>query len=382
MATRRGFITILGGGTILAAGGLGLAAFPITADPAAAWRDPGAGETDPRRKALSFAILAPNPHNMQPWAVALPGTDEIALHLDKTRLLPATDPFSRQIIMGCGAFLELLSLAAAEQGQRAEITLWPEGEPGPELDDRPVARIRLTADPSVATTALAAAILTRRTNREPYDLARIPGADALERVVAAAALPGLRAGQVSSPEGAAALRDLVFRGWLREAATPAALAESMNVMRIGRAEIARHRDGLVLDGPMIELLKFTPALSREALLDPTSQGNRQAEAIWREMAETAPAFVWIAGSANTRVEQIEAGRAYARMNLAATVEGLAMHPWSMSLQEYPEMADLYTESQAFFGASAAAPVHMLARIGYAKAIGPAPRRGLEHHVAS
>lgn len=47
------------------------------------------------------------------------------------------------------------------------------------------------------------------------------------------------------------------------------------------------------------------------------------------------------------------------------------------MQEYSEMADLYAEQQAFVGATSAAPVQMLARIGYARAIPPAPRRGLE-----
>ena len=72
-------------------------------DPTAAWRSPGAGEQDPRRHALAHAILAPNPHNMQPWLVELTGADSLTLRADLTRLLPATDPPNRQITIGCGA---------------------------------------------------------------------------------------------------------------------------------------------------------------------------------------------------------------------------------------------------------------------------------------
>ena len=92
---------------------------------------------------LSYALLAPNPHNLQPWLADLHTPGQITLSLDAQRLLPATDPFGRQILMGAGAFLELLSLAAAERGHRVELALFPDGLPGPRLDDRPFARLRL-----------------------------------------------------------------------------------------------------------------------------------------------------------------------------------------------------------------------------------------------
>ena len=79
----------------------------------------GSGETDPRRRALAHAILAPNAHNMQPWLVDLSEADVITLYIDRTRLLPETDPFSRQIVISHGTFLELLVLAAAAEGYSA-----------------------------------------------------------------------------------------------------------------------------------------------------------------------------------------------------------------------------------------------------------------------
>jgi hypothetical protein len=136
----------------------------------------------------------------------------------------------------------------------------------------------------------------------------------------------------------------------------------------------------VLDGPFIEAMNALGMLSREAMLDPKSEANKQGAQIWKKLADTAPAFVWMKTADNTRATQIAAGRAYARMNLTATAQGLAMHPWSMALQEYPEMADLYAEQQAMLGGTAAAPVQMLARIGYAKAVKPTPRRGLDEHI--
>ncbi len=55
---RRDFIRLVGGGVVLAAGASTASCAPPGADPRAAWDNPGEGETDIRRKALSFAILA------------------------------------------------------------------------------------------------------------------------------------------------------------------------------------------------------------------------------------------------------------------------------------------------------------------------------------
>ena len=51
--------------------------------------------TEPRKRALSYAILAPNPHNRQPWLVDLSQQDLIVLHIDSDKMLPHTDPFNR-----------------------------------------------------------------------------------------------------------------------------------------------------------------------------------------------------------------------------------------------------------------------------------------------
>lgn len=97
---RRKFIRLAGGGAVAAAAAGGLAATSLSgAYPAAAveaWQGPG-NEAEPRRRALAYAITAPNPHNLQPWLVDLQGPGAITLYTDKERVLPETDPFGRQI---------------------------------------------------------------------------------------------------------------------------------------------------------------------------------------------------------------------------------------------------------------------------------------------
>ena len=167
----------------------------------------------------------------------------------------------------------------------------------------------------------------------------------------------------------------MWRAFDRELRTRGAQDETYNWLRFGRSEIAEHRDGLAIEAPMAPLLKSIGLLSRDDFLDPDSFANKEAARDWRAKAESAPAFMWLTTPSDTPQARLMAGMAYARMNLAATAQGLAMHPWSQALQEYAEMADLYAEARELLGAGAGT-VQMLVRVGYAEPVGPAARRDL------
>lgn len=137
-----------------------------------AWKGP-VGETDLRRRAVAYAITAPNSHNLQPWLVDLRESGVITLRTDPARVLPQTDPWGRQILIGHGAFLELLVMALAQQGVASEVLLWPQGEMPAALkdwDDRPVARI--TLKPGGQPDPLFAQVLLRRTPKTDFDTTR------------------------------------------------------------------------------------------------------------------------------------------------------------------------------------------------------------------
>ena len=89
---------------------------------------------------------------------------------------------------------------------------------------------------------------------------------------------------------------------------------------------------------------------------------------------------------NTREVQIAAGRAYARLNLAATNLGLVMHPNEQALQEYPEMRAMHqTIYDTLPAQSPGLTLQMLARLGrLPKGVTPAippPRRGLDQVIS-
>lgn len=349
-------------------------------DPAAPWRSPGAGEQDPRRHALAHAILAPNPHNMQPWLIDLVGPDSFILRVDLAKMLPATDPPNRQITIGCGAFLELVDIAARENGHRAEITLWPEGEPQPVLDGRPVAAVRLAPDAAVAKDPLYAQIVRRRTSRLVFNDTAPASAD-LEAVRAAGQSAAISAFVVSDDPKRTALRDLTKRAWRLEAVTPHTIAESIAVTRIGKAEIARQPWGLALGGPVIEMAHMLGVVTRDTLADPTSFAFKQQLAFYDPLSDSTPAFLGLTAATTSRADEIAAGRAYVRANLEATRLGLSMQPMSQAMQEFPEMAAMKREMDALTAAPAQGRLHMLARIGYGDAVAPSPRRPWSDHLA-
>jgi len=378
---RRNFIRVLGGGTIAAA----TTGCSNTMPPEAigAWRGPGK-EADVRRWVLGHAILAPHSHNLQSWLVDLRRPGEILLRCDPDRLLPETDPFSRQIMMSHGTFLELLDIAARERGLRAEITLFPEGEFGPQrLDDRPVAHIRLAPDGSVQRDPLFTRILERHTNRSLYDPVRPVPAEAWTAMAKAVSPHQIRFGYVHADQAEAMARHraIAAEAWRIEMVTPRTILESYKVLRVGAAEIARHRDGLSLLDPKVVWLSRLGLFDRSKAPAPDDMAVTGQLREFGEKLASTPAFLWMVSEGNDRVTQVNAGRAYVRVQLAATAHGVAMQPLQQALQEYPEQAGPYAEIRRLLDAPAPTQtVQMWARVGFAPPVGPAPRRGLDAHI--
>ena len=104
-------------------------------------------------------------------------------------------------------------------------------------------------------------------------------------------------------------------------------------------------------------------------------------------SRTAMGFVWLSTPGNSRSQQIEAGRAYVRLQLKTTEIGLGMHPMSQTLQEFAEMKPFYDKAHQLTLAKAApkAPLdetlQMFCRLGYAAGAEPAsPRRPLQAFI--
>ena len=382
------FIRLLGGGVVTAAtaGTLSGCSSNLPAAALAAWSGPGqppAPGTDPRHWLLAHAILAPHSHNLQSWLVDLRQSGSITLYCDRSRLLPETDPFSRQMMMSQGTFLELLDLAARQLGLRADIQLFPQGEFGPaQIDQRPTALITLSPDASIRPDPLFQQVFKRRTNREAYE-AREPAADALAAITASAAAPNTVTGFVGSAQATQRdqHRQIAMDAWRIEMETPRTVLESFHYLRIGPSEIAEHRDGISINKPFVRAVTALGLFDRTQAPAPGDSNIAAQIKDFNTKLATTPAFFWLTTQGNSRSAQVLSGRAYARAQLAATAHGLSMHPLQQALQEYPEQAQPYAAIHKLLDAPVAThTVQVWARLGYAPPVGPAPRRGVEAHV--
>lgn len=372
---RRNLILGAGATTLALVGGAGL--WRVTRTPQTAtkpWALDAKVPADVRLDAFRHAILAPNPHNRQPWLIKLDGSDGATITCDLNRLLPDTDPFSRQILIGFGAFLELARMAAAQRGVRMEMKAFPEGEQQPLLDERPIATLRFVADPGVLRDPLFAAILKRHTNRLVYDANR-PVPDAIASQIAGG-------GHSRDPKLLAAVQTIAMDAMTVEMETSRTNMESVNLMRIGAGEVDANPDGISFSGPKMEALKLAGVIDRTALADPTSTAFKTGVDMQREMCGSIPSLMWITTPGNSRLDQLEAGRRHVRAHLRATLNGVALHPISQALQEYPEMAGHFAKIHQLLGAQGTQRVQMLVRMGYADPVGPSPRWPLETHFRS
>jgi hypothetical protein len=392
--SRRQFIRLLGGGTVIAATATlsGCISSDLPAQAVEAWSGPAATETDPRRRALAYAITAPNPHNLQPWLVDLRESGVITLYTDPERVLPETDPFGRQILVGHGTFLEILVIALAEQGLRADVQLWPQGELPVELKDwreamkLPVARITLA--PGAQKDALFAQILSRHTVKVNYDTTKPVSEANLQSILKAASASRMQSGGTVQEQRLAPLRKLCVDSAFVELRTPRTNLESIKLARVGPSEILQNRDGISINSPMVRALTAFGQFDRSIPTPAGSTAEKKFIERFDGTSKSAMGFVWITGK-NTRADQVEAGRSYVRLQLQATALGIGMHPLSQALQEFPEMKANYEQAhQLVLGQGAPrspqdATVQMLCRIGYTPAPAPAtPRRALEKFIVS
>lgn len=283
--------------------------------------------------------------------------------------------------MSQGTFLELLDLAARQKGLRADIELFPQGDFGPGTPDtRPTARVRLSPDASVRPDLLFGQILLRRTNREAY-LPRVPAAADLEAIAASMSAYAVRPGFASDPAALQLHRAVASEAWRIELATPRTVMESFRVLRVGPQEIAKHRDGLSLNAPVVRAMTAVGLFDRTQAPAPDSYATTGQLKDFNAKLEATPTFFSMVTEGNDRRTQVSAGRAYVRAQLAATARGLSMHPLSQALQEYPEVAGPYARIHALLKAPAPRfTVQMWTRLGHAPAVGPSPRRGVQAHL--
>src|SRR5512140_907598 len=135
---------------------------------------------------IQYAVLAPSEHNAQPWRFRVE-EDSLALFADRTRGLPVSDPYDRELTIACGAALMNLRVAARRFAYDVEQELFPDG-----IEEDLLARVRLGGrhDPAELDRLLFDAIPHRRTYRRRFG-DRTVDADKLAALQVAAYVEGI-----------------------------------------------------------------------------------------------------------------------------------------------------------------------------------------------
>jgi hypothetical protein len=380
--SRRKFISLVGGGVVTVALAQSTSsAFASTYPEKAvqAWK-PIPPSIETRRWMLAHGLLAPNPHNRQPWIADLRKEGEISLICDGDRLLPETDPYGRQILIGCGAFIELAVMAAAQRGVGVTVNLFPSGEPA--VNELPkgcvVARLVLGASGSASKNELFGFIHKRHTNKGAYDSAKAIPAVQWNQLTASAVSAGLIGGFVSDTQQREVIKTITRDAYEIEITTPRTYLESARLFRIGASEIETHRDGISITGMMPLILSKMGMFNRFEVPVKGNSNHKRTMERWLPF-ETGSGYLWMASNGNSRQQQVDIGRAYVLAHLRATALGIDMHPLSQAVQEFAEVKTLNLALHKSLGLEVQKQtLQMLVRVGYANA--PAegtPRRSLD-----
>jgi hypothetical protein len=310
---------------------------------------------------LRYAILAPSSYNTQPWKFEV-REDGIAVYADYTRRLPVADPGSRELLMGVGAAIFNLRVAASHFRFADRVDYNHSGD-----SERPIAFVSLVPGETTAVAssldALFPFIPKRHTNRHAYLVTRIPEAVLKSmRSIAADAQVALHI----SAEGTLNQRVADIVGAADQ------IQQSNVTYRNERAEWVRPTWSRKADGmPGAALgIRGVPSVLAPWATKVLDLGKFRA-GIDMNLCAQAPGLLVISGE-DTVPQWLETGEVMQHLLLVITKEGLQYSFFNMPL----EVPELRTRLRGILGLSSWP--QLLLRIGYC--LEPAvasPRRPVE-----
>ncbi len=325
---------------------------------------------DPRMQLVAHGILAANSHNMQPWRIMLDegDPDSFLLYADAERLTPQVDPPARQFTISQGTFLEYCAIAGEHLGRGCNITLFPGGEydaagTPASIACRPVAQVKLLPG-TAATGVLYDCLFLPDTVRTEYEDTPLTEA-MVTKLTGVWSDPAVEVTVLQAAADRQHLGSLAIEAAKVEGKATRISEETAAIFRGTEYQKNKYRYGFSVEGQgtsgfgrwLLEgLLAIAPSLA--------AAGDSNDRFVGQTIAQVAhtPAYVLIKTSDNSRTSQVQAGRAYARVQLTAQSLGLAVQPLSQVLEEYPEMTSLYEQVHAEY-ATEGQTIQMLMRIG-------------------
>jgi nitroreductase len=265
-------------------------------------------------EAARLAQRAPSVFNTQPWRWQA-GTRTLELYRDLDRLLAATDPEGRLLILSCGAALHHARVALAAAGRAMTVTRFPD-------PDRPDLLASITVHghvrPDPQLRRLRGAIPRRRTDRRGFGATAVP--DATLAALAAAARAEDTGLHLVRPEQVPTLAVATAQAAIVERKDPA--------YRLALAEWTERPPGSGDGVPAATAVR--PAPRRVPVRDFAPGGPAGLEV--GEGDDQGAAYAVLYGPDDTVSAWLRAGEALSAVLLTAVVAGLAAAPMSDVLE--------------------------------------------------
>lgn len=325
---------------------------------------------DPRITLSSYGLLAANGHNMQPWKILLDKADKNVFYLyaDSDRLTKEVDPYSRQMMVTQGTFLEYVAIGGEKEGYDTKIDLFPEGDYEEEnlsdsLKKLPVAKITLTkSNPS--NNPLFDTMFLADTNRSAYEKTSLTEEE-VSQLNGINTDPSLSLQIYKDEENLNNLGRIAMEGLTVEAGVDRVMEESNVIFRANEKEKNKYRYGFSVEGQGTEgIMKYL--MQGLVTLFPSFNQGSAASDLYIKSGKTSvdntPAYIIIKSKDNSRSSQVKSGMLYSRLIAKAHTLGLVTQPLSQALEEYPEMSEVYKEIHKDYGTNGAT-IQMLVRIG-------------------
>ena len=367
---RRQFLVMVGGAAAymalrptLAVAGKAAEGLP-TLQPWSLPGDPPANPNEVARALIGAAVLAPSHWNAQPWRFEVEGAS-IRLVADPQRALPFTDPDRRSMMIGLGAALENLTIAARAWGLRPQVEYLPfEGAGGV------VARVSWEGGERRRDRAVLAAIPERRTNRRDYDGRAIYPQNRAQLLAQASGEYAVR--WMDDRDAIGVVADLAYEATRAQERDARIAGEHYAWTRSGDDDARRRGDGVTVD--RFELGGITQFIAGRSL-NPKSWFHRFApESVAKTVRggiRSAAALALITAPRGGESSWLMGGQTFQRFALKATELGIAHQPISAPIEMESARAALLSR----FGASGEAPL-LLVRLGHAGRPDPSVRRAV------
>jgi hypothetical protein len=306
------------------------------------------------------AVLAANAHNAQPWRFRV-APDRVDLFADTSRSIGTMDSLRREMDISLGCAIENLVLAGPANGKASTLRLLPD-----QADHTHIARVQL-ATTGQPVSSLFAAIPRRHTNRSAYDTTRPVTQRQLDALAGLIDLPEIELVWFTKAGEKRTFGDLTTRATEAIIADPQQVADDFAWYRTDWGQIQAKKDGITIDpsGQSLlirDLAKVLP-VSRKQNNDGWLSGTRDTQ------IPTAAAFgaLVVADPLDT-IQRLDVGRIWQRIQLSATLSGLATQPLCQVLEraDRERSANLPADFSSAMAAMLPARRHALMtfRIGY------------------